>query len=65
MNKIGFKVNEDSEMKEPVVGTAEVTDIEEENGWFGFLFPKALDFFMVYGALSLVRDVVDYVLNRG
>ena len=60
--KVGF-TTEKEETTEPVIGSAEITD-EEENEWFDFLFPKVLDFFMVYGALSLVRDVVDYVLKR-
>ena len=61
--KVGFKVDGDSDTKEPVTGFAEVVE-KEENDWFEFLAPIVMDFFMVYGALSLVRDVVDYVLKR-
>ena len=61
--KVGFKVSKESDAEEPVIGSAE-TGESEEYEWFDFLFPKVVDFLMVFGALSLVRDVVDYILKR-
>ncbi len=63
--KIGFT----SETEEPLksaFGTADVDEVidDEDEIWI-FFFPKILDFFMIYGAVSFVKDVIEYVKPKG
>jgi len=61
----GFS-SETEESLEPDVGTADVNDIDDDdNAWLEFFFPKLVDFFMIYGAVSFVKNVIEYVKQGG
>jgi len=63
--RVGFK-QETEESLEPDMGTADVNETEEDdNVWFEFFFPKVMDFFMIYGAVSFVKNVIEYVKQGG
>ena len=63
--RVGF-TQETEESLEPDVGTADVNETEEDdNVWFEFLFPKVMDFFMIYGAVSFVKNVIEYLKPKG
>jgi len=63
--RVGF-TSETEQQQEPEVGTADVNETEDdENVWFEFFFPKAMDFFMIYGAISFVKNVIEYVKPKG
>ena len=63
--RVGF-AQETEEQQEPELGTADVNDSnEDENVLFEFFFPKVLDFFMIYGAVSFVKNVIEYVEPKG
>ena len=63
--RVGF-AQETEEQQEPELGTADVNDSnEDENVLFEFFFPKVLDFFMFYGAVSFVKNVIEYVKPKG
>ena len=65
MRRVGFQ-HEADEPLDPEIGTADVNETEEdENILFEFFFPKVLDFFMIYGAVSFVKNVIEYVLPKG
>jgi len=63
--RVGF-TQETEESLEPDVGTADVNETEDDdNVWFEFLFPKVMDFFMIYGAVSFVKNVIEYLKPKG
>ena len=63
--KVGFQ-QETEEPLEAERGTADVNETaEDENSWFEFFFPKVLDFLMIYGAVSFVKSVIEYVKPKG
>jgi len=63
--RVGF-TSETEESLEPGMGTADVNETEEDdNVWFEFLFPKVMDFFMIFGAVSFVKNVIEYVKPKG
>jgi len=59
--RVGF-TSETEQQQEPEVGTADVNETEDDDDiWLEFFFPKILDFFMIYGVLSLTKDVIEYI----
>ena len=63
--RVGFQ-QETEEPLEAERGTADVNETaEDENSWFEFFFPKVLDFFLIYGAVSFVKNVIEYVMPKG
>ena len=63
--KVGFQ-QETEEPLEAERGTADVNETaEDENSWLEFFFPKVLDFFLIYGAVSFVKNVIEYVMPKG
>jgi len=63
--RVGF-TSETEEQQETEIGTADVNETEDDDDvWFEFLFPKVMDFFMIYGAVSFVKNVIEYVKPKG
>ena len=61
--KIGFIQPEEDDSSEAVPGYAEtaVDEDDEDGSWLGWAFKVFIDFCIVYGLISIVRDLIDYL----
>lgn len=56
--KIGFIQPEENDSSEAVLGYAETAaDEDDEGSWLRII----IDFFIVYGFMAFVRDLIDYL----
>ena len=64
MNRIGFDIgDEESDQEEPQVGHADSDPVEDEDSnEFGYwLFRTGADFFMVYGLVMGIKNVISFL----
>ena len=60
--RIGFIQSEGEDSSEAVLGYAEPANEEDEDGrWLIWAGGVLVDFFLVYGFIAIVRELIDYL----
>ncbi len=63
MRKIGFVQDDDAEPALTEAGYAETgaSGEEDEGSWFAWALKIFMDYFMVYGLLTFIQNLIDYL----